>query len=221
MKAKSEKSNKKIIIFLIPLAIVLVLLLLFIFLRPNTNKSTDLSRGALSGNSGSWQKGMMQGGRGMNQNINKGNCIGDDCLEVSDLNYPAGELTKEAQNAVNEAINDEYKAYSTYRAVIEKFGMTRPFSMIIRAEEQHISSLKAIYDKYGLTAPENTITNVIVPPTITQACQIGVDAEIANAALYKDKLLPAVVDYPDITNVFTNLMNASQDKHLPAFNRCN
>jgi hypothetical protein len=38
--------------------------------------------------------------------------------------------------------------------------------------------------------------------------------------LYRDKLIPEVTNYPDITEVFTSLMNASQDKHLPAFQKC-
>lgn len=157
-----------------------------------------------------------------NAGVNRGNCLADDCLLVDDLEYPAGELSIEAQEALNEAINDEYKALSTYEAVIAKFGSTRPFSMIKGAEEQHIASLVAIYDKYGLDVPANNWSNqVVVPATLTEACQTGVDAEIANASLYRDELLPAVEDYEDITLVFTNLMNASQNKHLPAFDRCN
>ncbi len=153
---------------------------------------------------------------------NRGNCLADDCLLVDDLEYPAGELPDQVQEALDEAINDEYKALSTYEAVIEKFGNVRPFSMIKGAEEQHIASLKAIYDKYGLEVPVNTWSaKVSVPATLQEACQVGVDAEIANAALYKDELLPVVEGYEDIVTVFTNLMNASQQKHLPAFDRCN
>ena len=153
---------------------------------------------------------------------NKGNCLADDCLLIEDLEYPAGELPEEVQDALDEAINDEYKALSTYEAVIAGFGSVRPFSMIKGAEEQHIASLKAIYDKYGLEVPENTWPDkVTVPETLQEACQVGVDAEIANAALYKDELLPVVEDYDDITLVFQNLMNASEQKHLPAFERCN
>lgn len=157
-----------------------------------------------------------------NVQISRSNCIADDCLAVQDLNYPAGELPENVKNSLDEAIIDEYKALSTYERVISKFGMVRPFSMIKGAEEQHIASLKAIYDKYGLTYPENQwINKVTVPTTLQQACQIGVDAEIANAALYRDKLLPEVKNYEDITIVFTNLMNASEQKHLSAFERCN
>ena len=161
-------------------------------------------------------------GQGQNGQPDRGSCLADDCLLVDNLEYPAEELSTEVQQALDEAINDEYKALSTYVAVISKFGTVRPFSMIKGAEEQHIASLKAIYDKYGLTVPENTWpSKVSAPATLQEACQVGVNAEIANAALYEDKLLPAVDGYEDIVVVFTNLMNASEQKHLPAFERCN
>jgi hypothetical protein len=156
------------------------------------------------------------------RNLNKDNCLADDCLTVDNLDYPVGDLSQQAKEALIEAINDEYKARALYEKTIEKFGFVRPFSMIIRAEEQHISSLKSLFDKYGLEIPKDDWTNkVSVEKTIQQACQAGVDAEIANAKLYQDKLLPMVSDYEDIKLVFNHLMNASQEKHLVAFERCN
>jgi hypothetical protein len=148
------------------------------------------------------------------------NCISEDCLKVENLEYPVGELPDSVVQALGSAIDDEYKARATYEAVINEFGSVRPFSMIIRAEEQHISSLKAIYDKYGLDIPSDPYTNVEIASTKSENCSVGVQAEIDNAALYRDSLLPAVEEYPDIASVFTQLMNASQDNHLPAFERC-
>lgn len=152
--------------------------------------------------------------------INKTNCLSDDCLIVEGLDYPVGELSIKVRDALYKAIQDEYKAKAVYEATIDKFGSIRPFSMIVRAEEQHISSLKAIYDKYGLAIPEPEELSLSIPDTLSEACQIGVNAEIENADLYKKELLPKVSEYPDITFVFNNLMNASQEKHLPAFERC-
>jgi len=197
---KKLNKNKDKNVFYLSLA-VLVLAVLILIIKPFGN-----------------QQNLNQ-----NQNtVNRQNCLAEDCLLVDNLDYPVGELSSSAKDSLDEAIKDEYKAYSTYQAVIKKFGNVRPFSMIIRAEEQHISALKSIYDKYGLTAPENTIAKTMtLPTTLQQACQIGVDAEISNAALYLDKLLPTVIDYPDITQVFENLMNASEQKHLPAFEKCN
>jgi len=184
----------------------------------NRSKQSNLNQ--QNGN----QRGIFSNGMIQNENNqpDRGNCLSDDCLLVDNLEYPAGELSTEVQQTLDKAMDDEYKALSTYEAVIAKFGTVRPFSMIKGAEEQHISSLKAIYDKYGLTVMENTWSSkVSIPATLQEACQIGVDAEIANAALYRDELLPVVSDYEDITAVFENLMNASQEKHLPAFEKCN
>lgn len=156
-----------------------------------------------------------------NPSQSRRNCLADGCLAIDDLNYPAGELTDAAKTALIRALDDEYKAQATYEAIISKLGNVRPFIMIIRAEEQHITSLKALFDKYGLDIPENPYTGKVTSPeTLSEACTAGVEAEIANASLYRDELLPNVKDYEDITLIFTNLMNASQDKHLTAFQRC-
>ena len=149
-------------------------------------------------------------------------CVSDECLSVENLEYPVGKLPIETSEAIKSAIDDEYKAYSTYDAVITKIGSVRPFSMIIRAEESHIASLKALLDKYGESVPPNPyVEKIYVKSTLAENCQIGVDAEIANIALYRDKLIPLVSVYPDIKSVFEKLMNASEDKHLPAFEKCN
>lgn len=152
--------------------------------------------------------------------INARNCISDDCLKVDNLEYPVDSLPENVQKALLEAINDEYKAEAVYQKVIDTFGEVRPFIMIKRAENQHINSLKAIYEKYGTAIPENNSANNLPNFTsITEACQSGVDAEIANIAIY-DNLFNTVSNYDDITSVFTQLRNASQNNHLPAFQKC-
>lgn len=148
-------------------------------------------------------------------------CVSDECLNVEDLEYPVGTLPQTVIEALRSALDDEYKAFATYDAVISQFGSSRPFSMIIRAEESHIASLKSLFDKYGIAIPENEyVGSVEVASSLGANCSVGVQAEIVNAALYREELLPAVAEYSDITSVFTRLMNASQDKHLPAFQTC-
>jgi len=188
----------------------------------NDNDEDRGPRSEMRGNGGGHGYGLgFDGkGRGQRNDVHKGNCLGDECLAFDDLDYPVGELSAEAQEALNLAIQDEYKAKATYEAIIADFGGVRPFSMIVRAEEQHINALKAVYDRYGVDVPAPEAYTPEVEETLAANCQVGVDAEIANAALYRDQLLPAVEEYDDITFVFTNLMNASQDKHLPAFERC-
>jgi hypothetical protein len=127
------------------------------------------------------------------------------------LEYPVGELPQKVQTALAEAINDEYKAYSTYESVIKKFGNIRPFSMIIRAEEQHISSLKAVYDKYGLTAPTNSLSGTITAPTtLQQLVKPELRLRLLMLLCIRIKLLPVVARLTRHYCVFTTLMNASQ-----------
>ena len=158
---------------------------------------------------------------GINNKPTKSTCVADECLQVSGLEYPAGELPLGVKNSLDLAIMDEYKAHAFYQRVIEKFGSVRPFSMIIRSEEQHISSLSSLYDKYGLEIPKDDLYEKIsAPATLNEACKAGVDAEIENADLYEKQLLPVVKSYPDITSIYNNLMIASRNKHLVAFQKC-
>ena len=153
--------------------------------------------------------------------VTRQNCTADDCLAVEGLEYPVDNLDNSIAEALNEAIQDEYLAWSTYDKVIKEFGTVRPFIMIIRAEEQHIASLKALFDKYGLAIPANEWPGEITAPgSLSEACAVGVEAEIANAALYRERLIPAAEGYSDIISVFENLMSASQNKHLPSFEKC-
>jgi hypothetical protein len=207
----------------IPIIIVLVGILGFLVYRVSKS-SIDMqliSQNQPVGGNGYGVRDGIGAGNQNGPNDTKGSCNADSCLAINDLEYPVGDLSEEAKTALEKALDDEYKAYATYDVVIEKFGNVRPFIMIIRAEEQHISSLKGLFDKYGLLIPENPYLDEIdAPETLTDACSTGVEAEIENAELYRKDLLPNVVEYEDITLVFNNLMNASQEKHLPAFERC-
>jgi hypothetical protein len=132
-------------------------------------------------------------------------------------------LPDEVKEAVLEALmgpEGEYAAYATYAAILEKYGEVNPFANIMESEARHIESLKRILDRYGVPYPsENLCIGMIeAPDSLAEAAQAGVDTEIANVALYEQQL-EAVGEYPDILKVFLNLQSASQEKHLPAFQR--
>jgi len=132
-------------------------------------------------------------------------------------------LTIEAQEAVLEAlvgVDGEYAAYATYAAILTEYGNVNPYANIMAAEAKHIEALKQILDQYEVAYPaENPYLGMIdAPDSLAEAAQAGVDAEIANVALYAEQL-EAVEDYPDIVAVFINLQRASQEQHLPAFQR--
>ncbi|MGD9046688.1 MAG: DUF2202 domain-containing protein [Anaerolineae bacterium] len=130
-----------------------------------------------------------------------------------------GELDESEAEALIMALDDEYKAWSVYDQVVADFGRARPFTNIQKAEENHIAALVTLFDRYGLDVPVNTwADNVSHFDTLAEACEAGVQAEIDNAVLYDE--LFGMVDNPDIIRVFQALQQASQTKHLPAFERC-
>ncbi len=129
-------------------------------------------------------------------------------------------MSANLNNALIEAINDEYKARATYRAVISKFGEIRPFINIVEAEGRHIDALLPLFAKYNVAIPEdNWYSRIETPTSILDACHLGVEDEIENAEMY-DRLLDSTIDYPDVQAVLKQLQKASKENHLPAFQRC-
>jgi hypothetical protein len=134
-------------------------------------------------------------------------------------------LTAEARSALDAALQDERHAEAVYGAVVHKFGDVRPFSNIIVAERRHQAMLIDLYKTYSIPVPDNgyatgALPTPVAPATLSEACKIGIEAEVANRDLYDRTLLPAVAAYPDITQVMQRLRDASEENHLPAFRRC-
>lgn len=115
------------------------------------------------------------------------------------------------------AIQDEYLARSEYEYIINEIGGSAPFTNIIKAEETHIELLIPLFSQYGYTLVEDTSKDhLIVPASITEALETGVQAEIDNIAMYESFLN---LDLPDdVRVVFETLKNASVS-HLSAFQR--
>ncbi len=121
--------------------------------------------------------------------------------------------------ALSEAIQDEYKALATYQKIIEKFGPVRPFVNIVEAEARHALALHRQFERLGVEPPLNDWAGrVKAPDSLLQACEEAVNGELVNAAMY-DRLLDHTDD-PRIREVLSNLRDASQNRHLPAFKRC-
>ncbi len=122
-------------------------------------------------------------------------------------------------SALHDALDDEFQAWTTYDQVIADFGDVIPFVNIRDAEARHIDALSALFRAYGLPIPENTWPGKVPRfGSVREACEAGIVAELANAALY-ERLL-AATRRPDILMVFQRLQKASQQRHLPAFRRC-
>jgi len=129
------------------------------------------------------------------------------------------ELTEAEIHALNEALDDEYLAWATYDQVIADFGEVPPFINIREAEARHIEALCTLFARYMLPVPENPWPGKGARyASLQAACEAGVTAEIANGEMYQRLL--GVTQRPDILTVLRNLQAASQQRHLPAFQRC-
>jgi hypothetical protein len=122
-------------------------------------------------------------------------------------------------DALKFALDDEYHALAVYQSVISTFGEVDPFVELAESEQRHINALHNQFDKNGLSIPENPwLDGIPVFDHIQQACQFGVETEVANAELY-DRLIN-LTDHPSLIRIFTNLRNASLNNHLPKFESC-
>ena len=123
---------------------------------------------------------------------------------------------------LNASIQDEYRSHATYAGVLVNFPDQKPFSNIVEAEAQHISAVSQLFDVRGLSVPGSQYATGDIAgfSTVTAACSASVVSETASYQMYDEflKLLGAAP--ADVVNVFTNLRNASRDKHLPAFSTC-
>lgn len=137
-------------------------------------------------------------------------------------NLPAayeGELPQDVIDLMVSGWLDEQHAYAVYEGVIAQFGNVRPFVNIRRAEAQHIAAWEFLFDRYDIAVPEIPTVEIPKFASLTEACQLGATAEVANFDLY-DTMLTTFEKYPDIHQVALALQNASEFKHLPAFQRC-
>lgn len=121
------------------------------------------------------------------------------------------------QDMLTYAIQDEYLAQAEYQEIIDSLDAGRPFTNIIKAEQQHINQLQPLFTAYDLEVPTNNAADYTnVPASLLEAFQAGVDAEVKNIAMYESFLKQELPQ--DVRTVFENLRDASE-QHLKAFQR--
>ena len=127
----------------------------------------------------------------------------------------AGKDNLTLEQMLTYAIQDEYLARAEYELIMSHYGEMRPFSNIIRSEEQHIAWLVEIFDEYGLDIPTDTAADhVVLPKDLKAAFATGVQAEIDNIAMYAGFLEEELPE--DVADLFEELKRASEN-HLRAF----
>ena len=131
-----------------------------------------------------------------------------------------GPVAADVLAAMDEAIQDEYRMYFTYSGVVADLDPDVPFMTIRDAELSHTAAVANLYVKRALPVPASvwSLANVPRYATRAEACAAAVVGETANIAMY-DRLLALSLP-PDVATVFGSLRTTSQERHLPAFQRC-
>lgn len=132
-----------------------------------------------------------------------------------------GPLGPGQQEAIAEALQDEYQGETLYARVLETLGEIRPFSRIVHAERRHAAFLEDLLEGRGLAVPASRWTEVEVPTYASrqEACAAAMDFEFHNVTLY-DRLLAQGELPEDVRAVFEHNRMASLEHHQPAFARC-
>lgn len=205
--------------YLIALAAVLVLLSAGVAFaatqQPNVFRAGD-SQGAYgNGNAGACTDNPIQAQVGSQARVGNDGAPVDPAPAYDDV--PDGTLTPALAEMLDAAIKDEFKARAEYEALIAEFGEVRPFTNIIFAEENHIAALTRIFEVYGIALPEDKGDSfAIVPGSLEEALQAGINAEISNIAMYEGFLKSDLPE--DVRTVFQSLKDASEN-HQAAFER--
>lgn len=162
-----------------------------------------------------WEQGNNRDSTQGNNGVGRGNTSGKGSGQGSGYDT----LDEAEIEALHLALDDEYHALAVYQTVIADFGEVAPFVEIAESENRHIEALLNQFTKHNLTPPENPwLGNVPGFDSFQAACQAGVEAELANIALYEQ--LFSMIDDPGLIQVFTNLSRASLESHLPEFQSC-
>jgi len=125
------------------------------------------------------------------------------------------DTSRTLEEMLNYAIDDEFAARAEYEMIMEEYGEIRPFSNIMRAEEIHIALLEPLFAQYGYELPaDSSASHVVLPESLQNAFEIGIEAEIANIAMYVSFL---AVELPDDVRVVFERLKAGSENHLIAF----
>jgi hypothetical protein len=150
-------------------------------------------------------------------------------LEQSLAAIAVGTLTETESADLAYMREEEKLAHDVYIALYEKWGLS-VFQNIAASEQTHTDAVKRLLDRYGLEDPaagnsEGEFTSQTLQNLYDQLIEQGslsiADALKVGAAIEEIDILDleeriAQTDKADITRVYTNLLNGSQN-HLRAF----
>lgn len=169
-------------------------------------------------------------GRGTNADGSGAGTAQGGRLGVCDL-AAKGTLTAEQQSTLAAMAQEEKLARDLYVAFSDRYD-AGIFDRIAGSETQHLTIVRALLDRYGLADPTAGVTDGRFSDPAVQATYDRLltegQADLAAALRVGQMVEQADIDdlraarngltAPDVTQVYTNLLQASQ-RHLTAFQR--
>jgi hypothetical protein len=177
------------------------------------------AQGAATGRGNGTQGGGMQGG-GMQ---------GRGMAGAGSALAPSGTLTSSQKAALTTMADEEKLARDLYTVLATRYPNDVQFSRIVRAESMHLAAVRTLMTRYDVTDPTaglpagsfaNAATTSLYASLLASATS-DATALAAGVAVEKDDIAAlnkakAGVTAPDVLQVYTNLLTASQ-RHLTAF----
>lgn len=114
------------------------------------------------------------------------------------------DLDEKEIRGLEQALDDEYRAWAKCDGVVEEFGEVSPFVDIRDAEARHIYVLLELFERYGVPAPENPWPGRVPHHrSVGDACEARATAEAASSEMYKRLLETS--EHADVIAVFRRL----------------
>lgn len=128
-------------------------------------------------------------------------------------------MTDTRRAALEEALDQAYRAEATFESAIAAFGPVPPFVGLVEEERRHADTLLQIFERHGLEArPNRWRGRISKPGSVREACSAAAAVEEARLAMY-DRLISAVDD-PEVAATFRALRDTARTGHLPELERC-
>lgn len=134
----------------------------------------------------------------------------------------ADELPQDMVDLIVEGWEDAQQAHAVYESIITSLGESpeaRLFMRIQRAKTRHIAAWEFLFERYSVEVPDVPEFELPSVSNLEEACSVATETEATSVAQY-DTILESLQDYPDIYQVTLALRNASEFRHLPAFENC-
>jgi hypothetical protein len=125
------------------------------------------------------------------------------------------ETTYTLEEMLTDALEKEYMALAQYNAIMEQYGVQRPFSNHAQSKETNINVLLTLLENYNVniaTKDYDSIDNV--PATLEEVYEIVLVQEEQTNEMYKNFLQQNLPD--DVKEIFEQLAFVS-DNHVRAF----